>query len=242
MKGKSILVTGASSGIGRQTAIECSKAGARLIITGRNESRLKETFDALTGNAHEMVIADLLKEKELDMLVSETGKIDGVVLCAGKAMTVPVQFSSREKMDDIFNINFFSPVELLRQLYKKKVLLKGSSVVIIDSIGGTICYSPGNSIYGASKAALNSMMRFCAIEFASRQIRVNCICPGMVETPLIHSGMLTQEQLEEDKQKYLLKRYGRPEDVAYACIYLLSEASSWVTGQDLVIDGGITVR
>lgn len=240
LKGKNILITGASSGIGRQTAIECSKEGARLIITGRNESRLSDTFNSLESNekGHKMVIADLLKEEDIERLVKETGKIDGAVLCSGKGLTLPVQFATREKMDNIFNTNFFSPVELLRLLYKKKNLQKESSVVIIDSVGGVKYFMPGNAIYGASKAALNSIMRFCAIEFAPKKIRVNCVCPGMVETPLIHRGTITEEQLEKDKQRYPLKRYGRPEEIAYACIYLLSDASSWVTGQDLYIDGG----
>lgn len=240
LEGKRILVTGASSGIGRQTAIECSKEGASLIITGRNENRLTDTFNSLDSNVegHKMVIADLLKEEDIERLVQETGKIDGAVLCSGKSLTLPVQFASREKMDDIFNTNFFSPVELLRFLYKKKNLQKESSVVIIASIGGVKAFMPGNAVYGASKAALNSIMRFCAIEFAPKKIRVNCVCPGMVETPLIHRGTITEEQLEKDKQRYPLKRYGKPEDIAYACIYLLSDASSWVTGQDLYVDGG----
>lgn len=238
--GKRILVTGASSGIGRQTAIECSMDGASLVITGRNEARLRETFDVLEDNGgdHKMVIADLLKEEDIDRLIQEAGKIDGVVLCSGKGLTLPVQFATREKFDDIFNTNFFSPVELLRLLYKKKSLNNGSSVVIIDSIGGVKAFMPGNSVYGASKAALNSMMRYCAVEFAPRKVRVNCVCPGMVETPLIHRGTITEEQLEKDSQRYLLKRYGNPKDVAYACLYLLSDASSWITGNDLFVDGG----
>lgn len=240
LEGKRILITGASSGIGRQTAIECSKDGASLIITGRNEARLTDTFNSLESNAegHKMVIADLLKQEDIERLVQEAGQIDGVVLCSGKSMTLPVQFATREKFDDVFNTNFFSPIELLRLLYKKKSLNNGCSVVIIDSIGGVKAFMPGNSVYGASKAALNSMMHFCAVEFAPRKIRVNCVCPGMVETPLIHRGTITEEQLEKDRRRYPLKRYGKPEDIAYACIYLLSDASSWVTGQDLFVDGG----
>lgn len=243
LEGKKILVTGASSGIGRQTAIECSKEGASLIITGRNESRLSETFNSLYYNndGHSMVTADLLEEDDIERLIKKTGKIDGAVLCSGKGLTLPLQFATKEKMDDIFNTNFFSPIELLRLLYKRKNLMKGSSVVIIDSIGGVKIFTPGNAVYGASKAALNSIMRFCAVEFAPKKIRVNCVCPGMVETPLIHRGTITEDQLEKDKQLYPLKRYGKPEDIAYACIYLLSDASSWVTGQDLFVDGGRTL-
>lgn len=244
LKGKTILVTGASSGIGRQSAIECSKLGASVIITGRDAARLQETYDALenSGMTHKQVIADLLKEEDLNYLLEEVCKVDGVVLCAGKGLTLPVQFCTREKFDDIFNINFFSPIEVIRLLYKKKQINKEGSVVILASLGGTQIYSGGNSIYGASKAALNSMMRFCAKEFAPRKIRVNSICPGMVDTPLIHRGTVSDEQLEQDKERYPLKRYGTPEDIAYGVIYLLSDASSWVTGQDLILDGGISIK
>lgn len=151
-------------------------------------------------------------------------------------------YTTREKFDDIFNINFFSPVELLRLLVKKKKLHSNSSVVFIVSIGGTGKFSVGHSIYGASKAALQAMVRFCAQELASKKVRVNGINPGMVNTPLIRRGTLTDEQLEEDRAKYPLKRYGEPEDIAYAAIYLLSNASSWVTGQSIIIDGGITSK
>lgn len=244
LTGKTILVTGASSGIGKQTAIECSKLGASLIITGRDMNRLQETFEMLDKRpaGHRMIGADLLLEEDIERLVSEVGKVDGVVLCAGKGLTLPVQFCTREKFDDIFNINFFSPIEVLRLLYKKKQINKEGSVVILASLGGTQIFSGSNSIYGASKAALNSMMRFCAKEFAPRKIRVNSICPGMVDTPLIHRGTVSDEQLELDKERYPLKRYGKPEDIAYACVYLLSNASSWMTGQDIVLDGGVSIK
>lgn len=244
LEGKTVLITGASSGIGKQTAIECAKLGADMVITGRDAVRLKETYDALpqNGKNHRFVIADLLNESDVSRLIDEVDKVDGVVLCAGKGLTLPVQFCSREKFDDIFNINFFSPVEILRQLYKNKLINKGGSVVLLASLGGTRIYSGGNSIYGASKAALNAMMRFCAKEFAQRKIRVNSICPGMVDTPLIHRGTVSEEQLAQDKERYPLKRYGIPEDVAYGVVYLLSDASSWMTGQDLVLDGGISIK
>jgi len=242
LEGKTILVTGASSGIGKETAISCSRMGARMIITARNEDRLKETFNQLEGEGNSMVLADLTRQEEIEMLVSQVGKIDGVVLCAGKGMSLPVLFSSREKFDEVFNVNFYSPVETLRILVKKKCLKPDSSVVFILSIGGIRRWSPGNGIYGASKASLQSMVHFFAIELSTKRIRVNGICPGMVETPMIHGGSITQEQLDEDRAKYPLQRYGQPIDIANGIIYLLSEASSWVTGTSLVIDGGITAK
>lgn len=242
LEDKTILVTGASSGIGMATAIECSKMGARLIITGRNEERLQDTLNQLEGNEHQMIVADLVNENEIRSLVDKVPVLDGVVLSTGRVSSIPILFATREKFNPIFDINFFSPIELFRLLVKSKRIAKDSSVVFIVSIGGTEAFTPGGAIYGASKAALNSMISYCAIEFAPKKIRVNGICPGMVETPLIHDGIISETQMKADKERYLMKRYGNPEDVAYAAIYLLSDASSWMTGQSIIIDGGITVR
>lgn len=243
LTGKTILVTGASSGIGRASAIQCSAMGANVIITARDEQRLNQTFCSLdTSKQNISIIADLTKKEDIDRLISELPIIDGVMLCAGKSKRLPIQFITRESLDDLFNINFYAPVELLRLLYKKKKISKGGSVVLVDSIGGNTVFAPGAAMYGSSKAALNAMMRYCAKEFAARLIRVNCICPGMVDTPLIHRGDITAEQLEKDKDQYPLKRYGNPEDIAYSAVYLLSDASSWLTGQDIIIDGGISIN
>lgn len=242
LKGKTILVTGASSGIGKETAIQCSKMGATLVLNGRNEERLTDTLNQCEGEGHTMILGDLTIQEDIEQLVSAVPSLDGVVLCAGKGLSLPVLFSSRDKFDDIFNVNFFSPVELLRLLAKKKKMLQNSSVVFIVSIGGTGRWTPGNAIYGSSKAALKTMVQYFAIELAPKKIRVNGICPGMVETPLIHHGTLTQEQLDEDREKYPLKRYGQPVDIANGAMFLLSDASSWLTGQSIVIDGGLTAR
>ena len=243
LAGKTILVTGASSGIGRETAIACSRMGATVVITARNAERLQETMNSLhrDGQEHKQLTADLTLTDEVTRLVASLPPLDGAVLCAGNSTTLPLQFGTREKFDDMFDVNFFAPVELLRLLYKKKLLVKGASVVLLASIGGTHNFMPGNGVYGASKAALNSLMKYAAREYASRKIRVNSICPGMVDTPLIHRGTITEEQLAEDAKKYPLGRYGRPDDIANGAIYLLSDASSWLTGHDLVIDGGFSI-
>ena len=241
LDGKTILVTGASSGIGQETAIQCSKMGARVVITARNEERLKETFDSLEGDEHLLFLAELTNQSQVESLVSQLPTLHGVVLCAGKGMTLPFPFCTREKYDDIFNVNFFAPIELLRLLVKKKKLAQDSSVVFVSSIGGVESFSLGNGVYGASKAALNSTMRFCARELATKKIRVNCVNPGMVNTKLIQGGIITEEQHKLDMEKYPLKRYGEPEDIAYGIVYLLSNASSWVTGHSLIMDGGVTI-
>lgn len=238
LTGKTVLVTGASSGIGRATAIDCARMGATVIITGRNEERLAATLAELEGEGHQSVAADLCAEGAIDEIVKGLPELQGVVLCAGKGDTTPILFATRKKFDDIFAIDFFAPVELLRMLLKKKKLRGGSSAVIISSIGGVMMRNVANGVYEAAKAAINSTMMIFAKEMGSRHIRVNSVCPGMVETPLIHGGNITEEQLKADEALYPLGRYGQPEDVAHACVYLLSDAASWVTGHSLVVDGG----
>ena len=244
LSGKTVLVTGASSGIGRETAVRCSHMGARVIVTARDGVRLQETMAMLApveGDGHQQLLADLTSSDAMDNLLKALPPLDGAVLCAGNSVTLPLQFGTRDKFDSMFEVNFFSPVELMRLMYKKKILNKGASVVLMASIGGTHSYMPGNGVYGASKAALNSVMKYAAREYAARKVRVNSICPGMVDTPLIHRGTITEEQLAEDAKKYPLGRYGRPEDIANGAIYLLSDASCWLTGHDLVIDGGFSI-
>lgn len=241
LKGKTVLVTGASSGIGQKTAIECSKLGAQLVITGRNVERLQETFSQLEGNGHLQIKAELTSLDDIELLIAGIPILDGVVLCAGSGLTKPFQFCSRDYFDRIFNVNYFAPVELLRLLVKKKKLAKPSSVVFVSSIGGVRKFNPGNGVYGASKGALNSSMKYCAVELAAKKIRVNSVNPGMVHTKFINPNVFSEEQLRLDMEKYPLKRYGETIDIALGIIYLLSDASSWVTGHTLVIDGGLTI-
>ena len=241
LEGKTVLVTGASSGIGQETAIQCSKMGAQVLATARNVERLKETVSQMEGDGHKMIVADLTNQDDVNRLVGEVESLKGLVLCAGKGMTSPFPFSTRDKYDEIFDVNFFAPVELFRLLVRKKKLEKDASVVFVSSIGGNGSYSLGNGVYGASKAAVNSTMKFCARELASKKIRVNSVNPGMVNTKLIQGGAISEEQHKLDMEKYPLKRYGEPEDIAFGIIYLLSDASSWVTGHSLVIDGGVTI-
>lgn len=243
LQNKKILVTGASSGIGRATAIECSKMGARLIITGRNAGRLEEVFSCLEGTDHQMIIADLTRQAELEKVVNESDDLSGVVFSAGATMLRPFQFCSSDKVRSIMEINFFSATELCHLLVKnRKLHQSGSSLVFISSVSGIRASAPGLSIYSASKGAIDGLIKGIAFDLAPRKIRVNSILPGMIETDLLFGDDVTKEQLEENlEQKYLLKRYGRPEEVAYGAVYLLSDASAWVTGSSLLIDGGRTL-
>lgn len=242
LEGKTILMTGASSGIGQGCAIMASQMGAKVIVCGRDEEKLQRTLSQMEGEGHTTFAGDLTDAEAIDKLVSEVPVLDGALFSAGISMTAPFTFSTREKFDKVFNVNFFSPIELLRLLVKKKKISNGASIVFISSVGGNFGFSVGNGIYGASKAALNSMMRLCSLELAPKLIRVNSICPGMVETPLVKgfSENITQESIQKDMDFYPLKRYGKPEDIAGGAVYLLSDASSWVTGQSICIDGGIT--
>jgi NAD(P)-dependent dehydrogenase (short-subunit alcohol dehydrogenase family) len=238
---KKILITGASSGIGKATAIECSKMGATIIITGRNQERLNQTYQQLSGKGHSQYVADLCLEDDLNMLSMNIPEINGLVNAAGIVKTLPFQFINREDLSSIFDINFMAPVLLTQKLVKAKKLDKESSIVYISSIDGPVIAHVGNSMYAASKGALSAMVRTMALDLATKKIRVNSIFPGMIDTPLIHQDDITEEQLSQELKKYPLRRYGEPEEIAYGAIYLLSEASKWVTGTNLIIDGGFTL-
>lgn len=237
LKGKTILVTGASSGIGRGIAIVCSLMGASVIINGRNVQKLNETFSKMLGENNTIYVADLSSLEQLVTMVDNLPKLDGIVHCAGIGQRVLCKQLAEHDFDQIMNINFKVPVMLQTEILKQKKINKSASVVFIASIAYD---SPtiGNAMYSASKGALISYSNCLALELAPRQIRVNCVLPAMVWTDLIYKGGLTEEDLKEDEKKYPLKRYGKPEDIANLCVYLLSDASLWMTGSKIRITGG----
>lgn len=241
LAGKTILITGASSGIGQATANECARMGAKLIITGRNTERLTETFENLVGKEHQQITADLSDERNVEKFVAQLPVLDGIVHAAGIMQTVPFAFVNCEKLQKMMFINFMAPTLISQMLMKAKKIEKGASIVFVSSVSGVYNSALGNSMYSASKGAINGIVKGMAIDLATKKIRVNCVNPGMVETAIYDNGAISQEQFEEDKKKYPLGRYGRPEEVAYAIIYLLSDASSWTTGTNLLIDGGYTL-
>lgn len=242
LEGKTILVTGASSGIGRAAAIECSKMGATVIITARNQNRLNETLAAMDGDNHQSIVCDLSIEADIDNLVASLPVIQGLVNNAGYTKILPLQFVNSDDISSIFKVNTMAPILLLQKLLKKKKLKKGASVVFTNSIAGLGSICVGNSMYASSKGAISAFIRCAALELAPKKIRVNAVCPAMVDTGILDSGTVSKEQLEEDVVHYPLRRYGRPEDVAWAMIYLLSDASDWVTGDNLILDGGVTLE
>ena len=236
LDGKTILVTGASSGIGRGIAIACSKMDASVVISGRNEHRLKETFLQMEGSP-QIIVADLTNPEEVDNLVNNVPKLDGVAHCAGIGERVLCRNITEHDVDLMMNVNFKVPVMLQTKLLRKKVLNKNASIVFVASIA-TESPSIGNSLYAASKGALIAYANCLQLELAPRGIRVNCISPAMVWTDLIFKGGITEEELRRDESLYPLKRYGKPEDIANLAIYLLSDASAWMTGSNVKITGG----
>lgn len=241
LEGKTILVTGSSSGIGQAVAIECSKLGAKVIVTGRNEERLQETFNQLEGEGHSQIIADLNVEDDIEKLVTECPEINGLVNNAGRGKSKPVNFIKIEDLQDVYQTNLFGIALLTKGLIKKKKLQKDSSIVFTSSISSYMT-APGLAIYASSKAAVLAYMRTCAIELAPKGIRANAILPGMVETKLINSGTYTDEDKQKDLDLYPLGRYGIPLDIARPVAFLLSDASSWMTGVEMVIDGGRSLK
>lgn len=237
LTGKTILVTGASSGIGRGVAVICSKMGAHVTITGRNEEKLNQTLSEMDGENHTILTADLTVSKDIVNLVEQLPKLDGIVHCAGMGHRKICKQLEEQDIDIVMGTNFKAPVILQTEILKQKKLNKGASIVFVTSIAAD-SPSIGNAIYSASKGALLSYSRCLEVELAPRKIRVNCISPAMVWTDLIYKGGLTEEELKEDENKYPLKRYGQPEDIANLAVYLLSDASSWMTGSNVKISGG----
>lgn len=241
LTGRKIFITGASSGIGKAIAIECSKMGARLIISGRDKKRLDETFSSLEGNGHSQVIADLTTEEGIKIIIDNLPQLDGIVHSAGIARPMPFVYASVDIVKEVLGINLISPLTLTQQLLRLKKVNNSASLVFISSISGTLVSAPGGSVYSASKGAVNGLIKGMALDLAPKGIRVNAVAPGMIETGLFKDSSISQDQLKEDIKRYPLKRYGKPEEVAYSVIYLLSDASAWVTGTSLVIDGGYTL-
>ncbi len=217
--------------------------GAELVISGRNRQELENTLSQLSGFGHTSVVCDLQDSMAMSAMVAELPELDGLVNNAGISKFATLGHLNEEQFMDVLQTNTVGPIFLLNQLVKAKRLRKGASVVFTSSIAALQQATYAYSMYTTSKAGLQGFVKIAALELAGKRIRVNSVNPAMIETEMVgKSGLLTNEQYEADKQRYPLKRYGKPEEVAHAIIYLLSDASSWVTGSALVIDGGIGLR
>ena len=242
IEGKTIIVTGATSGIGRATAVACAQLGANVVLTGRNVSRLEETLSLMSDVCKHLIIpADLTDEAQVQTLLERVPAVDGVACCAGVAEMKPFAFVTDEDVERVFKVNCFAPVMLVNKLLKAKKLNKGGSVVFVSSVDGPKIVHAGNSVYSGSKSALVGLARNMAIDLASKKIRVNCVLPGTTDTPMIRTENVTEEMLAETAKAFPLKRFAQPEEIANAIIFLLSDAASFVTGTELTVDGGYSI-
>ena len=235
---KTILVTGASSGIGKQVSIDVSKMGGKVILLGRNIDRLNSTLIELTADKHQSFNIDLTNDNERSELIKELPKLDGIVHCAGVVNPYPIQFLTQKKIDETLNINYEVPVLLMSELIANRNLNKKASIVFLSSISGQHPHK-GGAMYSGSKAAIEAFSKVLALELQNQGIRSNCISPGMVRTNMYEqaeSGM-SKESMDEHVAQYPLG-VGFPEDISNATIFLLSDASRWMTGTNIILDGG----
>jgi NAD(P)-dependent dehydrogenase (short-subunit alcohol dehydrogenase family) len=246
LTGRTIIVTGASSGIGRASAVLLSELGARLILVGRNQNRLSETKTLLKGAAHLVEIFDLNHAEDipswLKSVAGKTGALNGIVHSAGIQSILPLRITTTEKLDELMRINVTAALGLAKGFRQKEVCASSGSIIFISSIMGLVGQS-GQSAYAASKGALISLAKSLAIELARENIRVNCVAPAMVKTEMFDKMMQT---LTEDQKRKIADMhplgFGTPEDVANAIAFLLSDAGRWITGTTLVVDGGYTAH
>lgn len=239
LKGKKILITGASSGIGRQTAIECAKMGAELFITGRNSQRLYDLLVSFPeGIEATSIPSDLTDSGSIDFIAERVEPLDGIVHCAGIGDRTLSKMIREKDIERVMKINFNAPVLLQRALLKRKKMNKGASIVFIAS-RAPFAPTIGNGLYSASKGALIAYSKVLGLELAPQKIRVNCICPAMVWTELVErDAALMGVDYHEAEKSYPLGRYGKPEDIAYLAVYMLSDCSEWMTGSCIDITGG----
>ena len=248
LENKLIVVTGASSGIGRQCAVTCAAAGARVILIARNEERLRETLSMMEGNGHGYYSFDIgqavIGGGSISLIINEIvktyGKVDGFLHAAGIERTLPVKLLTPDDYLEVFRTNTLSAFEFIHQFSYKKYFNDGGHIVLISSITSVIGRG-GVAAYAASKGALNSAIRPMALEFAKRRVTVNCVSPGTVLTPMMETFLST---LSDDDRARRIAGFplglGTPNDVASLCLFLLSDASRWITGQNIIIDGGYT--
>lgn len=241
LEGKTILVTGASSGIGKRIAIRTSEMGANVIATGRNEERLAGTLSLLDDkHSHQKVAWDLSEVDTVKDFVSQLPEIDGIVMDAAIFDTTVARHLKLDKMRLMFNTNTFANIALIQALLKQKKLKNGASVVFISSVASTRPYK-GNALYSATKGAINSFSKVLAVELGAQKIRVNCIHPGIVRAEVdLGDWAVTQDQLSQEEARYPLG-FGEADDIAYAAVYLLSDVAKWVTGSDMIVDGGQSI-
>ncbi|MAZ96094.1 MAG: 3-oxoacyl-ACP reductase [Flavobacteriales bacterium] len=244
LKDKKILVTGASSGIGKGIAERLARAGAHLYICGRDKERLDRVAESLNGTSHQTFLGDLTSAELQEHIASECEKLDGVVLNAGLIELIPFQIHNDQSIRELMEVNYMAPTLLLQKLIKNRKIARNASMILMSSVTSAVHGSIGGTIYGSSKGALEGLVKSLSIELGKQGIRVNSVSPGIIQTEAIEvlRTSLGEESFQNDLKKYPLGRYGEPKDVASAVHFLLSDSSSWITGINLVVDGGLTAH
>lgn len=243
LEGKTILVTGASTGIGRQVAIDCAKFGAKLVLSDLDEENLNTVLGELEGEGHQAFVCDLTNEEDIVSLVENCPVLDGFSNNAGVSKSILMKFVSQKAFSEAAAINTFGPALLLQKLVRKKKFSKKSSVVFTTSVSGVFTVHYGDSVNAMSTGAINAFAKAAALDLGTQGIRVNCVNPSVIVTENTFAGTLLTEDEIKEKQAFfpLNKRFGNPDDVSAPIIFLLSDASSWITGVKLPIDGGYTL-
>lgn len=241
LSNKRILVTGASSGIGSNIAVACSKAGGTVILTSRSRSKLEETYCKLLQGEHAIHPADLSRIQDINKLANEMPSVDCVVLNAGIGNVMPVKYIKDTIVDELFDVNIKGSIKLIHHILKNNKIHDGGSVCFISSVA-SLCALYGNSIYSATKGAVNSFTKSLALELAIKGIRVNAILPGLIQTEFLKESAIDSEELDKHIKNYPLGRFGKPVDVAYLVLFLLSDASAWMTGSLITLDGGYSLK
>jgi NAD(P)-dependent dehydrogenase (short-subunit alcohol dehydrogenase family) len=243
LNNKVIVISGSSSGIGRSCAIRCSEQGAKVALLGRDETRLKETLSKLSGEGHKFYCQDLVEYDKLKDLVSriaeDIGVISGFIHSAGIEIVLPLKLTEPHHFERAFAVNVISGFELTKHIVKKKnVDPDGASIIYISSVMG-VTGQPTKTVYSATKGALISGTRSLAVELARYSIRVNCVSPAVVKTGMSQAMMdkTTSDAVEEIIKAHPLG-IGQPKDVADTCVFLLSDSAKWITGTNIVVDGG----
>jgi NAD(P)-dependent dehydrogenase (short-subunit alcohol dehydrogenase family) len=240
LEGKTILVTGASSNIGRQIAVKCSEMGSQVIATARNEERLKETLGKMTGEGHQILQSDLSDSEQIPALVEQLPELDGIVMCAAVFRTTPIRNNRRKYTEEMFKTNTFANIDLVQLLLKNRKIKDRGSILFISSVAAYRPYA-GNALYSATKGAINSFCQVLAIEQSNRKIRANCVSPGIIQSDMeVKDWAVTQEELDKEEARFPLG-FGHTEDIAYAAVYMMSDASKWVTGTNMIVDGGQSI-
>lgn len=240
LEGKTILVTGASSNIGRQIAVKCSEMGAKVIATARNEERLKETLGKMTGEGHQILQSDLSDSEQIPTLVEHLPELDGIVMCAAVFRTTPIRNNRRKYTEEMFKTNTFANIDLVQLLLKNRKIKDGGSILFISSVAAYRPYA-GNALYSATKGAINSFCQVLAIEQSNRKIRANCVSPGIIQSDMeVKDWAVPQEELDKEEARFPLG-FGHTEDIAYAAVYMMSDVSKWVTGTNMIVDGGQSI-